>query len=159
MSISPLAVYSVVGLGGGQHPDGRPEPLANRHFGPHFEPTEGPVTLAQDTHPGRGVVLPAALLFLGCDRQEAVGDKEQFDGLLEDAPRSGDPRPIPAQEGPSASKRADDDPRRLKAIVARLEDLFSVNLATIKHLLKRQGYTWRRVRRGLKSKRDEAAFR
>jgi len=56
-------------------------------------------------------------------------------------------------------KQGEADPRSLKAVVARLEAHFSVSLETIKRLLKRQGYKWRRVRGSLKSKPDEAAFR
>ena len=85
-------------------------------------------------------------------------DEDQFDGL-EDAPRSGRPRSIPPEVEDSVLKQVEDDPRQLKAVVARLEDRFSVSLATIKRFLKRQGYKWRRVRRSLKSKRDEVAFR
>ena len=78
---------------------------------------------------------------------------------LDDAPRSGRPRSIPAQEEPAVLKQVEADPRRLKAVIARLEARFTVSLDTIKRLLKRQGYKWRRLRRSLKSKRDEAAFR
>ncbi len=85
-------------------------------------------------------------------------DEDRFEGL-EDAPRSGRPHSIPVEEEPSVLKQVEDNPRQLKAVVARLEDRFSVSLATIKRLLKRHGYKWRRVRRSLKSKRDEAAFR
>lgn len=85
-------------------------------------------------------------------------DEDHFDGL-QDAPRSGRPRSIPVEEEASVLNQVEADPRRLKAVVARLENRFSVSLATIKRLLKRQGYKWRRVRRSLKSKRDEAAFR
>lgn len=85
-------------------------------------------------------------------------DKDQFDGL-DDASRSGRPRSIRAQEEPSVLKQVEADPRRLKAVIARLEERFSVSIDTIKRLLKRRGYTWRRVRRSLKSKRDELAFR
>lgn len=85
-------------------------------------------------------------------------DEDHFDGL-EDAPRSGRPRSIPVEQEPSVLKQVEADPRQLKAVVARLEAHFSVSIETIKRLLKRQGYTWRRVRRSLKSKRDEAAFR
>ncbi len=84
--------------------------------------------------------------------------EDQFDGL-KDAPRSGRPRSIPADEEPSVLKQVEADPRRLKAVIARLEAHFSVSIETIKRLLKRSGYRWRRVRRSLKSKRDEAAFR
>ena len=85
-------------------------------------------------------------------------DKDHFDGL-DDAPRSGRPHSIPPQEEPAVLKQVEADPRRLKAVIARLEARFTVSLETIKRLLKRHGYTWRRLRRSLKSKRDEAAFR
>lgn len=85
-------------------------------------------------------------------------DKDHFDGL-DDAPRSGRPHSIPPQEEAAVLKQVEADPRRLKAVIARLEARFTVSLETIKRLLKRHGYTWRRLRRSLKSKRDEAAFR
>jgi len=84
--------------------------------------------------------------------------EDHFDGL-EDAPRSGRPRSIVVEEEASVLKQVEEDPRQLKAVVARLEDRFSVSILTLKRLLRRHGYKWRRLRRSLKAKRDEAAFR
>ena len=82
--------------------------------------------------------------------------EDRLDGLG-DAPRSGRPRLIRPEQGPGVLNEVQADPRQLKAVVARLG--LSVSLDTMKRLLKRQGYRWRRVRRSLKSKRDERAFR
>jgi len=84
--------------------------------------------------------------------------EDHFDGL-EDAPRSGRPRSIAVEQEASVLKQVEEDPRRLKAVVTRLEDRFSVSILMLKRLLRRHGYKRRRLRRSLKAKRDEAAFR
>lgn len=83
------------------------------------------------------------------------------DGLngLENKTRPGRPPSIDRADEPTVLEEVHQHPRQLKTVLARLSGLFSVSLSTIKRLLKRHGYRWRRMRRSLKSKRDEAAFR
>jgi transposase len=83
-------------------------------------------------------------------------DQDGLDGL-KNKPRAGRPRII-SDERP-VLKAVAAQPRQLKTVLAHLQDQFSVGLDTIKRLLKRHGYTWRRMRRSLKTQRDEAAFR
>ncbi len=60
---------------GGEHPERRPEALADRHPGAHLHAPEGPVALAQGAHPGRGVVEAAHRLLPRGDGQEAARDR------------------------------------------------------------------------------------
>ena len=85
-------------------------------------------------------------------------DQGGLDGLL-NQPRSGRPRTISAADETRVLDQVKQQPRQLKTVIARLQDQFCVGLATIKRLLKRHGYTWRRMRRSLKAQRDETAFR
>jgi len=83
------------------------------------------------------------------------------DGLdaLENKPRPGRPRSIDEARETKVLDEVRQEPRQLKTGMARLSRFFSVSLSTIKRLLHRHGYRWRRVRRSLKTQRDEAAFR
>lgn len=78
---------------------------------------------------------------------------------LENKPRPGRPSEINPDQEPTVLKAVKAHPQQLKAVMAPLSSHLSVSLDTIKRLLKRTGYRWRRVRRSLKSKRNEAAFR
>ena len=78
---------------------------------------------------------------------------------LENKPRPGRPRSIDAADETKVLDEVHQQPRQLKTVIARLSRFFSVSLSTIKRLLKRHSYRWRRARRSLKSQRDEAAFR
>lgn len=83
------------------------------------------------------------------------------DGIagLENKPRPGRPRSIDRADETKVLEAVHQQPRQLKTVLAHLSRFFSVSLDTIKRLLKRHGYRWRRLRRSLKSQRDEAAFR
>ena len=85
-------------------------------------------------------------------------DQDGIDGL-ENKPRSGRPPSIDRTDEAKVLDEVHQAPRQLKTVIARLSGFFSVSQDTIKRLLKRHGYRWRRLRRSLKSQRDEAAFR
>lgn len=87
------------------------------------------------------------------------GAKAPPEVRLEDAPRSGRPRKIKAADEPDVLKMVGANPRQLKTVMASIEERLQVSLDTIKRLLRRRGWRWRRIRRSLKSRRDEAAFR
>jgi transposase len=97
------------------------------------------------------------------DRETITNWLNRFDqdGLegLENKPRPGRPRSIDPTDETKVLHEVRQEPRQLKTVLARLSRFFSVSIDTIKRLLKRHGYRWRRVRRSLKSQRDEAAFR
>ena len=85
-------------------------------------------------------------------------DHDGIDGL-ENKPRPGRPPSIDRADEAKVLDEVRQEPRQLKTVIARLSGFFSVSRSTLKRLLKRHGYRWRRVRRSLKSQRDEAAFR
>ena len=85
-------------------------------------------------------------------------DQDGIEGL-ENKPRPGRPSSIDRADEPKVLDEVRQQPRQLKTVIARLSSFFSVSLSTIKRLLKRYGYRWRRARRSLKSQRDETAFR
>ena len=85
-------------------------------------------------------------------------DQDRINGL-ENKPRSGRPPSINRTDVAKVLDEVRQAPRQLKTVIARLSGSFSVSLSTIKRLLKRHGYRWRRARRSLKSQRDETAFR
>lgn len=89
------------------------------------------------------------------------GDDDQEAGTqhLGDAPRSGRPRTIKDADEPDVLEMVEANPRQLKAVMALTEGRLSVSLDTIKRFLRRRGWRWRRVRKTLKSKRNETAFR
>lgn len=97
------------------------------------------------------------------DRETITNWLNRFDegGLrgLENKPRPGRPRVIDRADETKVLDEVRRQPRQLKTVIARLRSRFSVSLSTIKRLLKRHRYRWRRVRRSLKSQRDEVAFR
>lgn len=84
-------------------------------------------------------------------------DRWERDEGLDDAPRSGRPRVTTPEQQAALLEQLHADPKQLKASAARLD--LSVSLATLKRIVKRAGYSWRRVRRSLRAKRDERAFR
>ena len=85
-------------------------------------------------------------------------DQNSIEGL-KNKPRPGRPPSIDRADEAKVLAEVHQQPRQLKTVIARLSGFFSVSLSTIKRLLKRHGYRWRRARRSLKSQRDQAAFR
>jgi transposase len=78
---------------------------------------------------------------------------------LENKARPGRPRRIPPEAEPDILTIIAAHPQQLKRVIARLQSRFDVSLDTVKRLLRRHAYGWRRARRSLRSQRDEAAFR
>src|SRR5262249_49332499 len=84
----------------------------------------------------------------------------QFDGLDED-PRSGRPPKLTEQEQKRAVELALTEPRSLKQGLHHSADTMGKTLRgdTLKTILKAGNYVWKRMRRSLRSLRDEAEFR
>lgn len=86
--------------------------------------------------------------------------KKNAEERLADAPRSGRPPAIRPEHERELFEQARENPRQLKTAMARLRSRRRpVSLETIKRFLRARGWRWRRVRRSLKEKRDENAFR
>jgi hypothetical protein len=78
-----------------------------------------------------------------------------------DKPRSGRPRSLTPEDEEFVKERVQQEPRSVKKIIAVLEDQRSkrVSQSSIKRTLKKTKLAWKRVRKSLKSKRDEEKFR
>jgi transposase len=87
-------------------------------------------------------------------------EEYQFEGL-DDAPRSGRPPKLTDKEQKHAVKLALKEPRSLRqgltAIASKVGKIISRD--TLKRILVAEDYGWKRVRRSLRSLRDEAEFR
>ena len=57
-----------------QHPEGRPESLAERERRPHLKPATRLGEVASGSQPGRGVGLAAEGFAAGADRQQSISD-------------------------------------------------------------------------------------
>lgn len=79
---------------------------------------------------------------------------------LSDQPRSGGPRKLSEQEQKQAEELLHTYPNSPKRALAQLaEDTGkTISHSTLKRIAKRAGLSWKRVRKSLKSKRDEQAF-
>ena len=86
-------------------------------------------------------------------------DRWERDGVdgLENKPRSGRPPSLSSEEEDRLLEAVQAEPRQLKT--AALDIVTQVSLYTLKRVLKRHRYRWRRLRTSLRHKRDEAAFR
>lgn len=97
------------------------------------------------------------------DRDTIAAWLDRFDqggpDALENLPRPGRPRRLPPEADDDVLKLVAAHPQQLKRVLVGLGDRFAVSRATVKRLLQRHGYRWRRTRRSLRSQRDEAAFR
>ncbi len=87
-------------------------------------------------------------------------DDDNTDGL-EDDPRAGRPAILTPEEKEAALKLARLEPRAPHQQLSALEQQTGkvISRATLKRLLKRIGLRWKRMRRSLRSRRSEAAFR
>ena len=79
---------------------------------------------------------------------------------LRDKPRSGSPSKLDAQEQEVAKELLKAHPNAPKVVLAQLTEKTgkSISRSTLKRLAKGAGLRWKRVRKSLKSKRDEEAF-
>jgi transposase len=79
---------------------------------------------------------------------------------LGDKPRSGGPSKLDAQEKEEAKALLKKHPNAPKMVLALLHEKTgkSISRSTLRRLAKGAGLRWKRVRKSLKSKRDEAAF-
>jgi transposase len=87
-------------------------------------------------------------------------EEYQFDGL-DDDPRSGRPAKLTEKEQKQAVKLTLKEPRSLRqgltAIATKVGKIISRD--TLKRILEAEAYGWKRLRRSLRSLRDEAEFR
>lgn len=79
---------------------------------------------------------------------------------LFDRPKSGRPRTLSPAEEQQAIAFLKEDPRSIKQAQSRLEAETETPISewTFKRIAKKAGLRWKRMRRSLKSKRDQAAF-
>lgn len=87
-------------------------------------------------------------------------EETETDGL-DDEPKRGRPSIFNDEEEKQIIEIVKEEPRSLKQQVLAVRALFGkkLSLATLRHLCRRAGLSWRRIRRSLKGLRDEAAFR
>jgi transposase len=86
-------------------------------------------------------------------------EENGFRGLF-DNPRSGRTRSLTAEDEELIHKMVEEDPRSVKKIISVLEDQRGkkVSRSTVKRAIKKKR-VWKRIRKSLKSKRDEEHFR
>jgi transposase len=101
---------------------------------------------------------------LGVHRQSVASwlhawEHEGLCGLLE-KPRSGRPKHLEEAEIELALELVNDNPRTLKKALSLLEEQTgkTISTQTLKRLCKQAGMSWKRVRKSLKSRRDDDAF-
>lgn len=96
------------------------------------------------------------------DRDTVAAWLDRFDDggpeALENHPRPGRPRKIPPEAESDVLKMVEAHPQQLKRALAHLQSRFAVSRETLKRLVRRHAYRWRRARRSLRHRRDEAAF-
>jgi transposase len=87
-------------------------------------------------------------------------EEDLFDGL-DDDPRSGRPPTLNDTEKKQAVEIVNHEPRSIRQGLARLADEIGkvISRDTLKNILTAEHYVWKRLRRGLRSLRDEAEFR
>jgi transposase len=87
-------------------------------------------------------------------------EQYQFEGL-DDDPRSGRPPKLDEKEQARAREIVSEEPRSTKQGLQRIaaEIGKTISPATLRHILHAGACVWKRLRRGLRAFRDEAAFR
>lgn len=87
-------------------------------------------------------------------------ERSAFEGLL-DKHRSGKPPNLTEEEKEIALKLIKKHPQAIKTIIEELAQKTDkvVSVWTLKRLAKASGLTWKRIRKSLKSKRDEKKFK
>ena len=86
--------------------------------------------------------------------------KEQgLDGLI-DKPRSGRPPELSSFQETEIIEMVEKSPRSLKQVLAEIEKRWNIRISklTLKRLCKKEKLSWKRVRKSLRSKRDDEAF-
>lgn len=81
-------------------------------------------------------------------------------GLYDDM-RSGRPPKLTIQEVAGLNSLLQEEPRSMKRLARRVEHVFHkiVSVDTLKRWARKSGLVWKRIRKSLKDKREEAAFR
>ena len=79
---------------------------------------------------------------------------------LYDEPRSGRPHKLTAQQVSEVTDWLQTEPRSIKRIALRILTLFDqvVSLSTLRRIFRQAGFSWKRIRKSLKSKRNAEAF-
>ena len=131
-----------------------------RHHGNYYTRLRAHSVLLN--HAGRSVKEIA--LILGVHRQSVASwlnawEEEGLCGLIE-KPRSGRPRRLEDADIERVLAFVKDEPRSIKKALSLLAEQTgkTISTKTLKALCKQAGLSWKRVRKSLKSKRDEAAF-
>ncbi|MCK5872671.1 MAG: IS630 family transposase [Methylococcales bacterium] len=86
--------------------------------------------------------------------------KEQgIEGLI-DKPKSGRPSELSSSQETEIIEMVEKSPRSLKKVLAEIEQRWNIRLSksTLKRLCKNAKLSWKRVRKSLRSKRDDEAF-
>lgn len=85
--------------------------------------------------------------------------EQRIEGLI-DKPRSGRPSELSPSQETEIIKMVEKSPRSLKQVLAEIEKRWNIRLtkSTLKRLCKREKLSWKRVRKSLRSKRDDEAF-
>jgi len=113
----------------------------------------------------RGYPLQEIASILDVTRQTVSLVINNWEGLgiagLYDKPRSGRPHSLSPEDEAFVKRLIEEEPRSVKKIQAILkeEKAKQVSEWTVKRILKRGKLKWKRIRKSLKSKRDEQNFR
>jgi transposase len=80
-------------------------------------------------------------------------------GLYDD-PRSGAPQKLTDDELEIVRKLIEEHPRSSRTILAKLTDAIGkkISLSTLKRIIKKLGFRWKRMRKSLKAKQDEMEY-
>lgn len=131
-----------------------------RHHGNYYTRQRAHSVLLN--HAGRSVREIATIL--GVHRQSVARwlkswEKRGLCGLIE-KPRSGRPKHLEEAEIERVLALVKDEPRSIKKALSLLEETTGKTISpkTLKGLCKQAGLSWKRVRKSLKSKRDEVSF-
>ncbi len=86
-------------------------------------------------------------------------EHEGLVGLI-DKPRSGRPRVLCEAQEYAVIEAIKKQPRKLKQLAAELSEKFGirVTVSKLKRLCKKAGYSWKRIRKSLRNKRDQEKF-
>lgn len=79
---------------------------------------------------------------------------------LDDDPRSGRPPKLNETQQQQVLELVEEDPRSLRTAVTRITELWQVTVssATVRRIVERAGWVWKRMRRSLRDRRDPEAF-
>lgn len=114
------------------------------------------------SHQGQSV--PQLATFFGVHRNTVINWFNAFEhwGLvgLYDARRSGRRPKLTQEQAKQVKLWAKDTPQQLDRVTSQVAEVFGQSLSrwTVKRIVKGQGMTWRRVRRGMPKQEDEAVL-